>query len=545
MEGVRGAILAMMHGRLLLPLLLLLLAAASAAAYGGSGQPPISRRSFPEGFVFGTASSAYQEDVHIMKDMGMDAYRFSISWSRILPNGSLSGGINREGVRYYNNLIDELVSKGLQPFVTLFHWDSPQALEDKYGGFLSPNIINDYKDYAEVCIKEFGDRVKHWITFNEPLSFCLGGYVWGTYAPGRCSPWEQGKCSAGNSGTEPYTAGQKGKIGITLVTNWFVPFSRSKSNDDAARRALDFFFGWFMDPLIRGHYPLSMRRIVGNRLPQFTKEQSELVKGAFDFIGLNYYTSNYAESLPPSNGLNLSYTTDTQANLTGVRNGVPIGPQKRQRRMTENILLYILGVDEVNNKTLPLQEALKDETRIEYYHKHLLALQSAIRDGANVKGYFAWSLLDNFEWVNGYTVRFGMYFVDYSDGLKRSDHVSFLKDYAAPESAEPQERQGTSFAGRMMPTGQAATSGQMPVRDAAAAVEKDIVSGGTPKARRESNSGLRRSNLSAARSACHPNAPTLCHWGSMIGRSSADNSAQSRVQAVWPIRENGVGSVPD
>ncbi|KAF8715060.1 hypothetical protein HU200_027607 [Digitaria exilis] len=280
----------------------------------------------------------YKEDVRIMKDMGMDAYRFSISWTRILPNGSLNGGINREGVRYYNDLIDELLLKGVQPFVTLFHWDSPQALEDKYGGFLSPSIINDYKDYAEVCFKEFGDRVKHWITFNEPVSFCSLGYSSGTFAPGRCSPWEEGKCSAGDSGTEPYTvchhqilshavaarlykekyqAAQKGNIGITLVSNWFVPFSPSKSNDDAARRAIDFMFGWFMDPLTRGDYPLSMRTLVGNRLPQFTKEQSEMVKDSFDFIGLNYYTANYADNLPPSNGLNLTYGTDARANLSG------------------------------------------------------------------------------------------------------------------------------------------------------------------------------------------------------------------------------------
>jgi beta-glucosidase len=234
-----------MPGLLLLPFLLL--AAASGAAYDAASTPPISRKSFPDGFVFGTASSAYQyeggateggrgpsiwdtfthqhpekiadrsngdvavdsyhlykEDVRLMKDMGMDAYRFSISWSRILPNGSLSGGINREGVNYYNNLINELLSKGMQPYGTLFHWDSPQALEDKYEGFLSPNIVNDFKDYADVCFKEFGDRVKRWITFNEPWTFCSSGYAVGFAAPGRCSPWDLGRCSVGDSGREPY-----------------------------------------------------------------------------------------------------------------------------------------------------------------------------------------------------------------------------------------------------------------------------------------------------------------------------------------------------
>ncbi|KAM3371205.1 hypothetical protein ACQJBY_018533 [Aegilops geniculata] len=197
----------------LLPLLLLVV--ASNGDDGAYGRQPISRRSFPKGFVFGMASSSYQyeggameggrgssiwdnfthqhpdkiadgsngdvavdsyhlykEDVRLMKDMGMDAYRFSISWTRILPDGTLRGGVNPEGIKYYNNLIDELLSNRVQTFVTLFHWDSPQGLEDKYGGFLSPNIINDYKDFAEVCFREFGDRVKHWITLNEPSNFC-------------------------------------------------------------------------------------------------------------------------------------------------------------------------------------------------------------------------------------------------------------------------------------------------------------------------------------------------------------------------------------
>ncbi|GMY16393.1 beta-glucosidase 12-like [Fagus crenata] len=467
----------------------------------------LNRGSFPAGFIFGTASASYQyegaankggrgpsiwdtythrypgkiadgsngdiavdqyhhykEDVGIMKEMNLDAYRFSISWSRILPKGKLSGGVNNEGVKYYNNLINELLNKGLTPFVTIFHWDLPQALEDEYGGFLSPHIVNDFRDYAELCFKEFGDRVKHWITLNEPWSYSYGGYASGLLAPDRCSAWQNLNCTGGNSGTEPYLVAhhlllahaaavevykkkyqvvQKGVIGITLVCHWMVPFSNEKQNHNAALRALDFMLGWFLDPLTNGHYPHSMRSHVKNRLPKFTKEQSKLVKGSFDFIGLNYYTANYAAHAPQPKGVKASFLTDSRANLSTTRNGIPIGAPAASSwlfvypRGFRDLLLYVKtkyhnpliyitenGIDEFNNATLTLEEALLDNQRVEYYHSHLRNLLRAIKDGVNVKGYFAWSLLDNFEWGNGYTVRFGINYVDYKNGLKRHPKLS-------------------------------------------------------------------------------------------------------------------------
>ncbi|KAI5390775.1 variant 5, Beta-glucosidase 12, partial [Lathyrus oleraceus] len=146
----------------------------------------------------------YKEDIELIKDLNMDAYRFSISWSRVLPKGKLSGGVNPEGIKYYNNLINELLAKGLQPYVTLFHWDVPHALEDEYGGFLRRRIVDDFRDYAELCFKEFGDRVKHWITINEPWSVSMNAYAFGKFAPGRCSDWLNLNCTGGDSGTEPY-----------------------------------------------------------------------------------------------------------------------------------------------------------------------------------------------------------------------------------------------------------------------------------------------------------------------------------------------------
>uniref|UniRef100_A0A6V7QRW6 Beta-glucosidase 12-like n=1 Tax=Ananas comosus var. bracteatus TaxID=296719 RepID=A0A6V7QRW6_ANACO len=307
----------------------------------------------------------YQEDVNIMKEIGMDAYRFSISWSRILPS--------------------------LEPFVTIFHWDSPQALEDKYGGFLSNHIVEEYVKYAEVCFTEFGDRVRRWITFNEPWTFCSKGYATGEFAPGRCSPWEVGRCRAGDSGRSPTPP-------VTISSSPTPPPSASTAPN--TRHQLCLLFCLFhrltlfvYGSLTGGDYPRSMRALVGKRLPTFTKQQSESVRGSFDFIGLNYYTANYADDLMSSNCRKTSYTTDSRTNLT--------------------------RVDELNNKNASLEEALKDEPRIDYYSKHLLNVNRAIKEGVDVRGYFAWSLLDNFEWIDGYTVRFGLIFVDYRDDLKR------------------------------------------------------------------------------------------------------------------------------
>ncbi|XP_010943554.1 beta-glucosidase 12 isoform X2 [Elaeis guineensis] len=450
----------------ILPSLLLLLAILKNAAAS------LDRSSFPPDFIFGTSSSAYQYE-----GGARDGGRGPSIWDAFAhkhPDGSLSGGINREGIMYYNNLIDKLISNGVQPFVTLFHFDTPQALEEKYGGFLSHHIIQDFKVYAEICFREFGNRVKNWITVNEPWIFCITGYERGTHPPGRCSPWEKGKCDVGDSGTEPYMAchhmllahaavvqvykdkyqaTQNGQIGIILISHWFVPLSDSKSDKDAANRALDFMLGWFMDPLTRGDYPSSMRTLVRKRLPKFRKQQSRMLNGSFDFIGINYYTAQYVSKLPISKNVSVSYDTDMQVQMTEMRNGIQIGPKAASdwlyiyprgigdlllhlKAKYNNPIIYITenGVDELNNKSASLEEALKDDTRINFHSEHLLNVLRAIRRGANVRGYFAWSLLDNFEWTEGYTVRFGIIFVDFEDGLKRHPKSSahwfskFLKE---------------------------------------------------------------------------------------------------------------------
>ncbi|CAI8616317.1 unnamed protein product [Vicia faba] len=469
--------------------------------------PYLNRSNFPPDFVFGTASSAFQyegaafedgkgpsnwdtfahkypekikdgstgdvaddsynrytDDIKIIKHMNMDAYRFSISWSRVLPKGKLSGGVNREGINYYNNLIDELLANGLQPYVTIFHWDVPQALEDEYGGFLSRHIVDDFRDYAELCFKEFGDRVKRWITLNEPRSVSKNGYANGRFAPGRCSDWLKMNCTGGDSGTEPYLTShyqllahaaaaklyktkyqesQKGLLGITLNSDWFVPASKEILDRDAAQRALDFMFGWHMEPLTKGQYPKSMQSMVGNRLPKFSEKESKQLKGSFDFLGLNYYSSFYAANAPHLRGAKPAQQTDALVNVTNQHDGKLLGPMAASswlciyprgfrelllyiKKQYNNPVIYITenGYDEFNDPTLSLEESLIDTYRIDYFYRHLYYLQTAIKDGVNVKGYFAWSLLDNMEWDSGYTVRFGLAFVDFKNGLKRYPKLS-------------------------------------------------------------------------------------------------------------------------
>ncbi|KAL0908140.1 hypothetical protein M5K25_022614 [Dendrobium thyrsiflorum] len=425
-------------------------------------QPRLGRRTFPPDFVFGAATAAYQDDVHLLKELGMDAYRFSISWSRILPKGR--GKVNEEGVQYYNNLINELLANEIEPYVTIFHWDLPEALDAEYGGFLSDKIAEDFKNYADVCFREFGDRVKYWITVNEALMFTIDGYGLGKLAPGRCTNGLEiegiGKLNCpvgGDSLREPYIVAhnilrshaetvhlyrekfkpsQHGEIGITQVTNWMVPIDDSPLSKEAQERALEFNLGWFMDPIKFGDYPFSMRALVRERLPVFTDEEKKKLKNSYDFIGINYYTSRFARNQTvPANFRPTSYRDDSCVDITVVdKDGYPIDHAEPgswinvHPRGLRELLLYVKkrydnppiyitenGVMEKDKKgqNLHLHQVLNDTHRSEYLALHLHELKEAIRMGIDARGYFTWSLIDNFEWADGYTSQLGLYFIDY------------------------------------------------------------------------------------------------------------------------------------
>ncbi|XP_024540820.1 beta-glucosidase 4 isoform X1 [Selaginella moellendorffii] len=462
----------------------------------GAARLPIQRRDFPHRFVFGTATASYQvegafdeggrglsiwdtfcktpgrildasngdlavdqyhrykEDVDNMAEMGVDAYRFSVAWARIYPDG-LEKGVNKEGVTYYNKLIDYLLEKGIKPYVTLYHWDLPQKLHDSFGGWTSQEIVKHFAAYAETCFAAFGDRVKHWITFNEPLQFSVLGYGLGIHAPGRCS--DRRYCKAGDSATEPYLAGhnvilshaaavkiyrekfkalQGGVVGITVDAEWAEPMTDSVDDKVASQRRLEFQLGWFLDPFFFGDYPATMREYVGDRLPKFTPEEQKSVRGSVEFVGINHYSSRFvtpALYAKPSD----NYHQDQRILTSAVRNGAVIGDKAAspwlyivpwglhrvlkwvsERYNRPPIYVTENGMDEENNSTLTLDEQLDDLKRIHFYQDYLTAVLQATREGMDIRGYFAWSLVDNFEWAMGYTKRFGLYYVDY-ETLKR------------------------------------------------------------------------------------------------------------------------------
>ncbi|XP_031485987.1 beta-glucosidase 22-like isoform X4 [Nymphaea colorata] len=447
----------------------------------------LNRNDFPPDFVFGAGTSAYQvegasaedgrspsiwdtfthagemldnstadvsadqyhkykEDVKLMHDMGLDAYRFSISWSRLIPGGR--GAVNPRGLLYYNNLINELLKYGIQPHVTLHHFDLPQVLEDEYGGWLSESIVRDFTMYSDICFREFGDRVPYWSTLNEPNAFSMGAYDKGILPPQHCSsPYGLRNCSVGNSSTEPYIvthnqllahasvvklykqkykSKQQGQIGLTILAYWFVPKTNRTEDVAATQRALDFMHGWFFNPLVFGDYPDTMKENVGPRLPSFSKRQSALVKGSFDFIGINHYvTMAISDDWQSARNDTRDYMEDMLAsfasNSTSSGSWLPLLLPNTPWGM-QGVLEYIktsyrnppIFVHE-NGYAMPYALNLNDTERVNYLNGYLEYLLRAVRNGSDTKGYFIWSFLDVFEVLYGFKATYGLYEVNFND----------------------------------------------------------------------------------------------------------------------------------
>ncbi|KAF8074438.1 hypothetical protein N665_1101s0001 [Sinapis alba] len=446
-----------------------------------------TRNDFPEDFLFGAATSAYQwegavdedgrtpsvwdifshsdgdiacdgyhkykEDVKLMAEMGLEAFRFSISWSRLIPNGR--GPINPKGLLFYKNLIKELRSHGIEPHVTLYHYDLPQVLEDEYGGWINRKIIEDFTAFADVCFREFGEDVKLWTTVNEANIFAIGAYSEGFLPPGHCSTNKFVNCSTGNSSTEPYLAGhnillahasasklyrlkykskQRGSIGLSIYAYGLFPYTNSKEDEIATQRAKDFFFGWLLKPLVFGEYPDEMKRILGSRLPVFSEEESEVVKGSSDFIGIIHYTSVYIANITPAPSTlpsNQEFFTDMGVDTIFIGNSsffewdpIPWGFEgvlEYLKQSYNNPPIYILENGLPTKHDLTLQ----DTARVEYIQSYIGAMLNAIKNGSDTRGYFVWSVIDLYELLAGYRLSYGLYYVNFSDpSLKRSPKLS-------------------------------------------------------------------------------------------------------------------------
>ncbi|CAG9333783.1 unnamed protein product [Blepharisma stoltei] len=408
----------------------------------------------------------YPSDIKILQQLGIKNFRLSFSWTRLLPNGLVSN-VNQAGVQFYNNLIDALLLAGIQPYVTLYHWDLPQAFNNltAQSTWLDPDIVNKFNAYADFCFKTFGNKVKYWLTLNEIESIAWGGYGVGSAAPGRCSPsfgdWCQQVGGGGNSSTEPYLVAhnallahaaavqtyrknyqktQKGKIGMTINSGFNLPWDSSDEDDyKAVQYSIAFQYGWFADPQVFGRYPTEMSELItGNRLPTFTPEQSALLKGSYDFLGLNYYASGYVHwtGIPGDNYQNDGRYTGSPYNKTGHLIGpfaestwlnvYPPGLRMllnwiKARYNDPDIYIFENGVSVPGENDMPEAQALNDTFRMNYIYNHVLNMVDAVvNDKVRVKGYFLWSLLDNFEWTQGFSIRFGITYVNYNQNLTRA-----------------------------------------------------------------------------------------------------------------------------
>ncbi|CAL5210847.1 unnamed protein product [Lathyrus oleraceus] len=395
----------------------------------------------------------YKDDVKLMAKMGLDAYRFSISWSRLIPHGK--GPVNPKGLQYYNNLINELTSQGIQPHVTLHHWDLPQALEDEYEGWVSRRIVKDFTAYADVCFKEFGDRVKYWTTVNEANGGAQGGYGFGFLPPQRCTLPSIYNCSKGNSSTEPYFAAhhmllahasasrlyrkkyqvkQQGLIGLNLLVFGLIPLTNTSEDIIATQRTQDFNIGWFLNPLIFGKYPSTMEKNVGSRLPIFTSRESNLVKGSIDFLGVNFYSSFYIKNNPGSlKKKNRDYIADMAVEVKPYSgNGtfadeLPVTPwvlQGMLHSLKNDYGDFPIYIHE-NGQLTGRNSSLDDWPRVWYLHEYIGGMFDMLRNGLNIRGYFVWAFLDVFELLNGFERSFGLYYVHFEDPtLRRQPKLS-------------------------------------------------------------------------------------------------------------------------
>lgn len=363
----------------------------------------------------------YQEDVALMRELGLQAYRFSIAWSRILPHGT--GQVNERGLDFYDRLLDTLLEANIKPFATLYHWDLPQALQNR-GGWANRESINWFTEYTQVVTHRFGDRVSGWITHNEPFIAAFVGNFYGSHPPGLTDLTTTYQVAhhllLSHAAAVPVIRqnSSQSKIGIALNLTPADPASPRQEDVAAAWRQDGWINRWFLDPLYKGIYPADMLALVEDHFPPIDITEIKAVSVPIDFVGVNYYLRNVIAANPEARPLRLRQIIPENATLTAVGWEVyPQGLTELMVRLKNDYAIpsiYITENGAAFDDPLPLNGEIVDLNRIAYLDSHLTALEAAIAQGVPVDGYFVWSLLDNFEWGHGYSKRFGIVYVDYN-----------------------------------------------------------------------------------------------------------------------------------
>ena len=364
----------------------------------------------------------WQEDLDLMAGLGVNIYRFSIAWPRVMPTGK--GPLNEEGVDFYSRLIDGLLERGIMPFPTLYHWDLPQALEDE-GGWTNRDTAQHFAEYASAMFERFGDRVDHWQTHNEPWVTAFMGYIGGEKAPGVYNDWPKALrvshhlLLSHGLAVQALRAGRfaSAKIGIAPNLNPTQPFTESPEDVEAALVWDGFLNRWFLDPVFKGRYPEDMLA----RYERFGFEESiedgdlAVISSPTDFLGVNFYSRAVVKTEPSSPYLGLKCVPNQSLTEMGW-DVTPDGLHElmlRLKRDYGDIDTYITENGAAFPDKWDGEDVVEDPERVDYLVRHVGALSQAIADGVPVKGYCVWSLLDNYEWEKGYNMRFGLYYIDY------------------------------------------------------------------------------------------------------------------------------------
>ncbi|WP_322907735.1 GH1 family beta-glucosidase [Paenibacillus campi] len=362
----------------------------------------------------------YEEDIALMKQLGIDTYRFSIAWPRIIPDGD--GEINREGIDFYHRFVDKLLEAGIEPFCTLYHWDLPQTLQDD-GGWENRRTIDAFVKYAEVMFREFSAKIKLWLTFNEPWCIAFLSNLEGKHAPGNTDL--QIALNVGHNLLVAHGHAVKlfrqisptdGQIGIAPNVAWAVPYSKSEADRAACNRNIEVYADWFLDPVYKGSYPQSLYDWfkAAGATPPVQAGDMDIIAQPIDLIGINYYhptvnrynpKAGYLHSEPIDMGL---FKTDIgwPIDSTGLYDVI------HYLQKYGNIDIYITENGACINDGVQ-NGIVNDTVRISYLQQHIAQVHRVINDGIQLKGYMAWSLMDNFEWAEGYRMRFGLIHVDF------------------------------------------------------------------------------------------------------------------------------------